>query len=158
MPRASPRKRATVNYNEDEKRPIAKLKKAPAKRMIKAEDEVEDEKKPIAKTKKAPAKRKVKEEDEDEDEGDEKAHAVAAPKVVKKRRTTTKKEDDATPLAERTDVPLLKKAMYIGAHVSAAGGKGLFLLLECKSACVLVWLYESVLVSCVFVCMTMLMA
>ncbi|KAK4226111.1 xylose isomerase-like protein [Podospora fimiseda] len=40
----------------------------------------------------------------------------------KKRKTTTKKSDDLTPLAPRTSIPSLKKSMYIGAHVSGAGG------------------------------------
>ncbi|SPN96971.1 related to AP endonuclease [Cephalotrichum gorgonifer] len=43
----------------------------------------------------------------------------------KKRKTATagkKKEEDMGPLAARTAVSSLKKAMYIGAHVSSAGG------------------------------------
>lgn len=46
---------------------------------------------------------------------------VAAP-LPKKRRTTKAKGEDTMPLADRTAVSSLKKAMYIGAHVSAAGG------------------------------------
>ncbi|KAF3762440.1 hypothetical protein M406DRAFT_25381, partial [Cryphonectria parasitica EP155] len=42
----------------------------------------------------------------------------------KKRKTASKKDkaDDSAPLAERTAISSLKKNMYIGAHVSAAGG------------------------------------
>lgn len=45
-------------------------------------------------------------------------------KPVKKRKTTGKtvKEEDMTPLALRTAVSTLGKKMYIGAHVSGAGG------------------------------------
>ncbi|KAK4152421.1 xylose isomerase-like protein [Chaetomidium leptoderma] len=41
----------------------------------------------------------------------------------KKRKTTSKKDaQDDMPLAARTAIPSLKRAMYIGAHVSGAGG------------------------------------
>ncbi|TQN73973.1 DNA-(apurinic or apyrimidinic site) lyase 1 [Colletotrichum shisoi] len=46
-------------------------------------------------------------------------------KPAKKRKTAAKgkaKKEDDMPLADRTVVPSLKKAMYIGAHVSGAGG------------------------------------
>ncbi|KAL2262817.1 hypothetical protein VTK26DRAFT_9399 [Humicola hyalothermophila] len=43
--------------------------------------------------------------------------------AAKKRKTATKKDaDDSMPLAARTAVSSLKRAMYLGAHVSAAGG------------------------------------
>lgn len=41
----------------------------------------------------------------------------------KKRKTTKDKAEDAVPLAERTVISSLKKSMYIGAHVSSAGGR-----------------------------------
>ncbi|KAI1383283.1 AP endonuclease [Hypoxylon trugodes] len=45
------------------------------------------------------------------------------PKSGKKRKTTTKaKAEDLMALAKRTIINTLKKSMYIGAHVSAAGG------------------------------------
>lgn len=44
-------------------------------------------------------------------------------KPTKKRKTTKNKVEDTTPLAERTDISSLKKSMYIGAHVSSAGGR-----------------------------------
>ena len=64
--------------------------------------------------KKAP-KRKAKTED-DED-------GAAEKKSTKKRKTKEEKEAEAMPLAARTVVGTLKKALYIGAHVSGAGGK-----------------------------------
>ena len=67
------------------------------------------------------SKRKVKEEErEEEDYGNQEAQP-------KKRKTTKgkagKKDDAMSPLAARTVVMSLKKAMYIGAHVSSAGGR-----------------------------------
>lgn len=69
-----------------------------------------------AKPKKAPTKRKAK-IDEDDD-GEEK-------KAPKKRKTKEEKEAEAMPVAARTLVGSLKKAMHIGAHVSGAGGESL---------------------------------
>ena len=47
------------------------------------------------------------------------------PQPAKKRKTAVKSKKEegagAMPLAERTSVSSLKKAMYIGAHVSSAG-------------------------------------
>lgn len=66
------------------------------------------------------AKRKVKEEDKDEEDYESEE---AKPK---KRKTTKgkgkKKDEDMAPLVARTVVTSLKRAMYIGAHVSSAGG------------------------------------
>ncbi|KAI1329565.1 xylose isomerase-like protein [Xylariaceae sp. FL0255] len=59
-------------------------------------------------------KRKTADEDQVED-----TKPVAAPK---KRKRTANKAQDEMPLAERTAIASLKKAMYIGAHVSGAGG------------------------------------
>lgn len=53
-------------------------------------------------------------------------------KPTKKRRTTKNKVEDTTPLAERTVVSSLKKSMYIGAHVSSAGGELLLSFGLCK--------------------------
>lgn len=66
--------------------------------------------------KKTPGKRKAKTKDDDDDADETKA--------PKKRKTKSKeeKEAEAMPLAARTLVGSLKKAMYIGAHVSGAGG------------------------------------
>ncbi|KAI0864242.1 xylose isomerase-like protein [Xylaria cubensis] len=84
-----------------------------------ASEEEEDEPRPVKK-RKAPVKAKVEAEDSAAEE--EQPKAAAAPK---KRRATTKaksKPEDTMPLAERTAIASLKKAMYIGAHVSSAGG------------------------------------
>lgn len=42
--------------------------------------------------------------------------------VAKKRKTKAAKEDEKMPLAARTVIASMKRAMYIGAHVSGAGG------------------------------------
>lgn len=88
-------------------------KRSPSKLKInKVKSEAVVEKNPG--TKKAP-KRKAKTED-DED-------GAAEKKSTKKRKTKEEKEAEAMPLAARTVVGTLKKALYIGAHVSGAGGK-----------------------------------
>jgi hypothetical protein len=86
----------------------AKVKKVKAKTVLEGD--------PASKPKKAPAKRKAKTDDEDEEGADDN-------KVKKKRKTKEEKEAEAMPLAERTAIGALKKAMHIGAHVSAAGGE-----------------------------------
>ena len=73
-------------------------------------DTVETENKPAAKT-----KRKAK------DAAEEKVIEQPEKKVVKKRKTK-EEENDTMPLAARTAVATLKKKMYIGAHISSAGG------------------------------------
>ena len=45
-----------------------------------------------------------------------------APAPKKQRKSKAAKEEDMAPLASRTAVTSLKRAMYIGAHVSGAGG------------------------------------
>jgi AP endonuclease-1 len=82
---------------------------------VKTQAVLEEEKAP--KSKKASAKRKSKAVDEEED-GDE----TNGNKATKKRKTKEEKEAEAMPLAARTTIASLKKAMHIGAHVSAAGG------------------------------------
>lgn len=79
--------------------------------------EDEEEHKPAKKHRAAP-KTKV----EDEDSASKKLNAAAAkkPKAAKSKAKT--KLEDATPLAERTAISSLGKPMYIGAHVSSAGG------------------------------------
>ncbi|KAI1749376.1 xylose isomerase-like protein [Xylaria castorea] len=79
-------------------------------------EEEEDEPRPVKK-RKAPVKAKV----EAEASTAEEPKAAAAPK--KRRAAKAKaKPEDTMPLAERTAIASLKKAMYIGAHVSSAGG------------------------------------
>ena len=107
MPRASPRKRTEVNYNEDEPSAKSVASKAAAK-----------VKNVVAK---AAPKRKVEDvKEEDQTVVAEKTNGTA--KVVKKRKTKAEKEEDAMPLAPRTVVTTLQKGVHIGAHVSAAGG------------------------------------
>lgn len=83
---------------------------------VKAKAALEDE--TASRPKTAPAKRKSKavneDEEDDEDAGEKKA--------TKKRKTKEEKEAEAMPLAARTGIEGLKKAMRIGAHVSGAGG------------------------------------
>jgi len=91
--------------------PLTTPKKSSAKAKVKTKTVLEEQ--VIPKQKASSAKRKVK--TEDDQEGEEKA--------PKKRKTKEEKEAEAMPLAARTVVGSLKKAMHIGAHVSAAGGK-----------------------------------
>ena len=84
---------------------VAKMKALPPKKPAKAVD----------------AKTQFKEEEE--------TKPAPAPKPAPKAAAKTKKAKagDETPLADRTDITTLKKAMYIGAHVSSAGGTYLHL-------------------------------
>jgi AP endonuclease-1 len=100
-----------------------KVEKSPRKRKIKKEADASDGdiQKPIPlgsaeSTKKAKAKRKA-------EAGEEAGQEPDSKKVKKKRKTREEKEAEAMPLAARTSIQSLKKAMYIGAHVSGAGGK-----------------------------------
>jgi AP endonuclease-1 len=72
--------------------------------------------KPIART---AAKRKAADSQQDAEE------PLEQQKNKKQRKTKAqiKAEEEAMVLAERTAVSSLTRAMYIGAHVSAAGGK-----------------------------------
>ncbi|KAH7160133.1 xylose isomerase-like protein [Dactylonectria estremocensis] len=134
MARSSPRKRQVVSYNEDRSdhdedvkpKPAAARRaankangtkpKAAVKRKAEPELEDEDEDEAPVPAPKTAKKRKAEPRLEDEDQV-----PAPAPKTVKKRKTKAK-DGDAMPLVDRTAVPSLKKAMYIGAHVSAAGG------------------------------------
>jgi AP endonuclease-1 len=113
------RKKVKAEVDSDDE-DIVPSTKSPAKikiYKIKTEAVLEEEQAP--KAKKAPAKRKAK----TEGDGDEKA--AEEHKVKKKRKTKEEKEAEAMPLAERTVIGTLKKAMHIGAHVSGAGGMSL---------------------------------
>ncbi|KAF2970148.1 hypothetical protein GQX73_g3487 [Xylaria multiplex] len=71
-----------------------------------------------AKKRKAVAKTRREEEDSTAEEP-----KAAAPKKQRATKAKAKaKTEDPMPLAERTAITALKKAMYIGAHVSSAGG------------------------------------
>ncbi|KAH8845071.1 hypothetical protein MCOR27_004706 [Pyricularia oryzae] len=89
----------------------------------------------VKKETKVQVKRKAEDEDEDEAElsdhckkekaKEEKVELQDIPEIkpaAKRQKTTKGKDQDTMPLAERTVVSTLKRAMYIGAHVSAAGG------------------------------------
>ncbi|KAI0400524.1 xylose isomerase-like protein [Xylaria palmicola] len=81
-----------------------------------SEEEEEEEPRPAKKRKAAAKKKKAEADDSAAEES-----KSAAPK--KRRATKAKaKPEDTMPLAERTAIASLKKAMYIGAHVSSAGG------------------------------------
>ncbi|KAK1754934.1 xylose isomerase-like protein [Echria macrotheca] len=73
-------------------------------------------------------KRKIKDEDADEEAhscdscGSEDEKKPEIKKPTPKKRKTKGDADDTMPLAPRTAVPSLKRAMYIGAHISGAGG------------------------------------
>ncbi|KAL2199957.1 xylose isomerase-like protein [Corynascus similis CBS 632.67] len=54
--------------------------------------------------------------------GTENSQETTKKPAAKKRKTTKKEADDTMPLASRTAIPSLRRAMYIGAHVSGAGG------------------------------------
>ncbi|CAJ2501993.1 Uu.00g048460.m01.CDS01 [Anthostomella pinea] len=75
----------------------------------------EIEEKPQPTRKRKAAKVKVEEDEEEEPAKEE-------PKPAKKRRTAKPKIEDIMPLAKRTVIASMKKAMHIGAHVSSAGG------------------------------------
>ncbi|KAI1083167.1 xylose isomerase-like protein [Whalleya microplaca] len=69
---------------------------------------------------KAAKKRKATKEEDEEEESEV---AADKPKTTKKRKSAAKaKPEDTMPLAERTAINALQKSMYIGAHVSSAGG------------------------------------
>lgn len=53
---------------------------------------------------------------------DEEAQRVDST-IAKKRKTREGKDPETMAVAARTSVQTLKKAMYIGAHISGAGGK-----------------------------------
>lgn len=106
MTRASPRKRQPVNYNEDKDEPTH-TKRVAAK---------------VHKVVKAVAKKASKRKAEAEPEHEESQETPAPAPAKKRKAKATAKADDSMPLAQRAAVASLGKAMYIGAHVSAAGG------------------------------------
>ncbi|KAL3961608.1 hypothetical protein ACCO45_003131 [Purpureocillium lilacinum] len=111
MARSSPRKKPTVNYNEDDApKPLAKVV-AKAKNLV------------AKTTHKRKAAAEADHADDDYDEVNGNGKDTPAPAAKKRKTAKAKKEEQGgMPLTERTAVASLKKAMYIGAHVSAAGG------------------------------------
>lgn len=126
-PRTSPRKRATAAIvKPEEKAPVVEKAKGAA-----AKKPAAPKKKAATTAAKTPAKKRkaaaVEDSDENKEdhecdshnEGAEEADVKPTPK---KRKTKENKEADMAPLAARTAISALPKAMYIGAHVSGAGG------------------------------------
>ncbi|KAM0446942.1 hypothetical protein ACHAO4_009093 [Trichoderma viride] len=95
-------------------RPTRGSQKAAVKRE---EDDFDEVKAPKPRQSAVATKRKA--DSEPELDADSKTQAS---KAVKKRRGKGKGDEEAMILAERTAVSALGKALYIGAHVSAAGG------------------------------------
>lgn len=127
MSRSSPRKKHTVNYDEShaishtngvEKKAFPNVRSAISKVMKKRKKPSEDNEKTVVEESINTTKKR-KEASED----NESTVVEESTKTTKKRKITKGKEDDAMPLGERTVVSSLKMGMYIGAHVSAAGGK-----------------------------------
>ncbi|OBT78058.1 hypothetical protein VF21_03123 [Pseudogymnoascus sp. 05NY08] len=104
------KKESTAAAAANSKTAAAKTSKPVAPRKRKQEAEISP----------PPTKRKIKDEDSDDEE--EKIIEKPAKKPVKKRKTKEEAENDAMPVAARTAVATLKRKMYIGAHISAAGG------------------------------------
>ncbi|SCO80103.1 probable AP endonuclease [Fusarium oxysporum] len=118
MARTSLRKKQAVSYNEDpdddEMPQVTKAVAAATKVIEKTKGEVSKTVTAKAASVKAVTKRKASPEPEI-------ASRAPTAKTTKKRKTKAK-DEDAKPLADRTDVSSLKPTMNIGAHVSAAGG------------------------------------
>lgn len=112
MPRSSPRKRTVVNYNED-----GEPKKRQSSPNV-TESKVTQVKPQSSGTVKSSTKRKA---DVALPPPEATEPVTEAPKATKKQKTKSK-DENAMPLASRTAVASLKKAKYIGAHVSGAGG------------------------------------
>lgn len=125
-PRKSPRNQAPTVVQKTAENVAEKVNGA----AVKTKKAIKTEAEPVAATQqKQRQKRKTAEVKAEEEELECDSHAEEEdeedkPKP-KKRKTKKEKEDEAMPLAERTVVSSLKKAMYIGAHVSGAGGEPL---------------------------------
>ncbi|KAK6841861.1 hypothetical protein PG990_006145 [Apiospora arundinis] len=103
---AASRKAATAQDSDVDEEELDTKTEAPAKEDVKASRNARV------------TKRKAVVEDDDE----EVVKAEKDSKPAKKSRTAKTKIEDIMPLAKRTAVSSLKQAMYIGAHVSGAGG------------------------------------
>ncbi|KAF5715432.1 AP endonuclease 1 [Fusarium globosum] len=118
MARTSLRKKQAVSYNEDpdddEMPQVTKAVAAATKVIQKTKGTVTKTVTAKSASVKPATKRKASPEPEI-------ASRAPTAKTTKKRKTKAK-DDDAKPLADRTDVSSLKPTMNIGAHVSAAGG------------------------------------
>ncbi|KAI5862109.1 DNA lyase [Durotheca rogersii] len=118
MPRPSLRKPGKAEGGEPAdgaaKASVTKRKANDELDGIEEPEEIEEESKP---TKRRKTRVKAEEEEEEEEP------AADQPPARKPQRKAGKgKSQDAMALAPRTPIDALKKLMYIGAHVSAAGG------------------------------------
>lgn len=118
---ATPRKKRKIEVIEDEfieDINIAKRLAEIGSEVDAALDEKDKEKeKNSAKSKKKGSKKEVKAESESEAEAE--VDGKVEKKVKKKRKTKEEKQAEAMPLAART----VGHKLFIGAHVSAAGGR-----------------------------------
>lgn len=134
MPRQSARNKATAApvklEQEIEKKADTKSKNGPVKTEETVEEKVTTKgknrtaksKATVTKTTVTKKRKAADDEDHECDSCDEKEEEKPKP-AAKKQRTKKAKEEDNMPLAERTAVTSLKRGMYIGAHVSGAGGQ-----------------------------------
>jgi hypothetical protein len=131
MVRTSPRKKKqSVISFEKSKTPLTKVTPNSAKK----ETVTTTTKTKVESAKSVTPKRKASQRDEDEftPGGKAESELLESEPPAKKQKTKgpagkakgkgKTKEEDMKPLAARTAVASLKKAMYIGAHISAAGG------------------------------------
>ncbi|OTA96892.1 hypothetical protein M434DRAFT_392329 [Hypoxylon sp. CO27-5] len=94
--------------------PSSSTPKSKAAKRKAVEEAADDEPLTVIEEPKTAKKRKADEDDEEP--------AVEQPKTAKKRKAAKAKTEDLMALAKRTVINTLKKSMYIGAHVSSAGG------------------------------------
>ncbi|KAI5239505.1 AP endonuclease [Aureobasidium subglaciale] len=109
---------AKEDVEEEEEEELEK-KPAPARKIRQRKPpKLEEEVEPSPKKIKKPAKSTKPTEEPQEEETEPVEEQATKPKVVRKRKTKEEKEAEAMPLAART----LGHKLFIGAHVSAAGG------------------------------------
>ncbi|KAI0135598.1 AP endonuclease [Daldinia grandis] len=131
-PRQSSRlKKAIADTAANVSAPTNMTSKAKTTKSKPTKEDVKDESPAAIEEHKSSKKRKAdKIEDEEEDHHHHHHHhqvedepVAEKPKAGKKRKTAAKaKTEDLMALAKRTIINTLKKSMYIGAHVSSAGG------------------------------------
>lgn len=112
LPRKAKAKSSTVESSLIEETSSIKAIGKSGKKAAPVEVKVEVEKRTVTKRKSAGgAEVKVEEFPEE-----------AKKPAAKRRKTKAEKEEENMPLAARTVITSMKRAMYIGAHVSGAGG------------------------------------
>jgi hypothetical protein len=116
--KVKPEPEEDVSTFSSEETPKPTPKKRQAKGKVVKKEEVEEEEEPAKALSKGRAHKKpeVKKEEAFEEEGN--AKATKKP-VQKKRKTKEEKEAEAMPLSART----IGHKLFIGAHVSSAGGQ-----------------------------------